>query len=130
MNEQVTQAFRSAAYRNTKRGTVTTRVGHLRYDSSIELAFIEKCAADSDVLSLTRCAHVIQYVDHLGHTRNHHPDFTMTTAAGTCICEVKSIWTVKHPDVALKEAAAREQGHDYRVMLGHKVGNGVEFGPP
>ena len=74
-----------------KRGTLNTKFGLIRYDSSFERDRIIQLCNNDNVISLSRCNYFIKYGD-----RNYNPDFILKYKCG-CVCveEIKPIFMLK-----------------------------------
>jgi GNAT superfamily N-acetyltransferase/AraC-like DNA-binding protein len=81
---------------NSYKGAIHTRFGQIQFDSSYELAFIEKCDSDRRIVHLERDFALVEY-DYNG-IHIFIPDFRIWLENGDfLIIEMKSIWLAKQP---------------------------------
>jgi len=71
-----------------KKGSIITKFGLIRYDSSYERDRINQLCNDENIISLNRCPYFIKY-----NNSNYNPDFIIEYKCG-CICieEVKPLY--------------------------------------
>lgn len=108
-------------------GTIDSRFGLIKYGSGYEREFIKQCATTQGMTSLKRCEQTFAYVSHTGRERRYYPDFLVTFNGTDFICEIKSTYTVKHPNVALKANSVIEQGINYALLVGMQKKKNVTF---
>lgn len=81
---------------NSHKGSIRTRFGQIQFDSSYELAFIEKCNNDRRIMHLERDFALVEY-DYNG-PRIFVPDFRIWLENGDfLIVEMKSEWLARQP---------------------------------
>lgn len=104
-----------------RRGSVKTRFGVIRYDSSYERDRILQHNKDNNVKKLCRCKLKIKYTDDLSKTRHYVPDFFVENMDGSFVIEEVKPKNMldKHNNQLKKEYAIKycnENGYIFRVV--------------
>ena len=92
-----------------------------KFDSSWELYFIAYCWKSDDIVSISRCKDILNYIDASGVGRKYYPDFLVSFKNGTTkVIEIKG--STKYNNFLEKTNAAREKyGYNYLVIDEHDL---------